>query len=277
MITGSVVLYNTPAAEVETVMKSFAPGAERKLYLVDNSPVRRDDLAFLESVTGVEYIRTGANLGYGRANNIAIDRALKEGSSYHVVLNPDLRFDPSVLDELVAYAESHPDVVYMLPKVVNGEGEVQRLCKLLPSPADLIFRRFFPRKGIFRRNDDRYTLAGYAYDRVIDPPCLSGCFMFMRGSTLRENDLRFDERFFMYCEDFDLMRRLHRCGKTVCYPFVSILHKESKASYRNGRMLAAHIVSACKYFNKYGWFRDPERDEMNRRLLEEMGRVDEPA
>ena len=271
MITASVVLYNTPAGDVETVLKSFKPGLKRKLYFIDNSPAPSEELAFLKALDQVESIFTGSNLGYGKANNIAIERAIAEEAEYHAVLNPDLRFEPEILDELAAYADAHPDVMYMLPEVVNREGEVQRLCKLLPTPADLIFRRFFPQKGIFRTNNDRYTLAGFGYDRIIDPPCLSGCFMFLRVDALREHDLRFDERFFMYCEDFDLIRRLHRIGKTVYYPAVSVVHTNSKASYRNGRMLAAHIVSACKYFNKYGWFRDAERDRMNRKILEELG------
>ena len=270
MITASVVLYNTPAREVETILKSFAPGPERKLFFIDNSPAFREELSFLKSLNNVDYLFTGANLGYGKANNIGIEKAIAEGSEYHVVLNPDLQFEPEILDELETYADAHPDVVYMLPEVLNEEGEVQRLCKLLPTPADLIFRRFFPQRGIFARSNERYTLADSGYDRIIDPPCLSGCFMFMRVHALEEHALRFDERFFMYCEDFDLIRRLHRVGRTIYYPAVHIIHRESKASYKNGKMLAAHIVSACRYFNKYGWFRDPERDEMNRSILDEL-------
>ena len=277
MITASVVLYNTPLPEVETIRKSFAPGPDRELIFIDNSPVSREELAYLKDLEHVTYLFSGANLGYGKANNIGIEQAVRSGADYHAVLNPDLRFCPEILDELASYADVHPDVVYMLPKVISEEGEVQRLCKLLPTPADLIFRRFFPRKGIFRANDDRYTLAGSGYDRIIDPPCLSGCFMFLRVKTLREHDLRFDERFFMYCEDFDLIRRLHRVGKTVYYPSVSIVHTNSKASYKNGRMLAAHIASACKYFNKYGWFRDAERDRMNRKILDELEKAGETA
>ena len=270
MITASVVLYNTPAREVETILKSFAPGPERKLFFIDNSPAFREELSFLKSLNNVDYLFTGANLGYGKANNIGIEKAIDEGAEYHVVLNPDLQFEPEILDELAGYADAHPDVVYMLPEVLSEEGEIQHLCKLLPAPADLIFRRFFPQKGMFARSNDRYTLADSGYDHIIDPPCLSGCFMFIRVRTLKEHALRFDERFFMYCEDFDLIRRLHRVGKTVYYPPAHIVHRETKASYKNGKMLAAHIVSACRYFNKYGWFRDPERDEMNRSILDEL-------
>ena len=94
--------------------------------------------------------------------------------------------------------------------------------------------------------------------------------MFLRNSTLKENNIFFDDRFFMYFEDFDLIRRLHRVGKTIFYPDVSIIHDHEKESYKSKKMLMVHIKSAIKYFNKYGWFIDKERRLMNKRILEEM-------
>ncbi|MBQ6372132.1 MAG: glycosyltransferase family 2 protein [Oscillospiraceae bacterium] len=270
MITASVVLYKTPREEVDTVIKSFAPRSERKLFLLDNSPEYNEAFDQIRELPDVEYIFSGENLGYGRANNKGIEKALAAGSDYHIVMNPDLKFEPDIINRLSEFADTDPDIVYILPKVVDEAGRVQHLCKLLPTPADLIFRRFFPDKGVFRKNNERYVLASFSYDRVIDPPCLSGCFMFMRTKTLKEHGLRFDERFFMYCEDFDLIRRLHRVGKTLYYPEVTVIHKQSRASYFDREMLRAHIVSACRYFNKYGWFIDRERREMNRKILREL-------
>ena len=94
--------------------------------------------------------------------------------------------------------------------------------------------------------------------------------MFMRVSALRENDIFFDERYFMYLEDFDLMRRLHRVGKTIFYPDVSIIHNHAKESYKSKKMLKIYIQSAIKYFNKFGWFFDRERRLMNKQILKEI-------
>lgn len=94
--------------------------------------------------------------------------------------------------------------------------------------------------------------------------------MFMRLSTLKENNLFFDERFFMYCEDFDLIRRIHCVAKTVYYPNVSIVHNHTKESYKNRKMLMTHIKSAIKYFNKFGWLFDKERNQMNNKILKEI-------
>lgn len=268
MITASIVLYNTDIKLLKRVIDSYSPGTERRLYLIDNSSNKctsiYDDNEYIDYI---DYIYVGKNIGYGSGHNIGIQKAIKEKSKYHVVLNPDLVFESSVIDELEKYADLNEDVVYMLPKVTYPNGELQYLCKLLPTPFDLIFRRFLPNKGIIKKMNDRYILKDSGYNKIMNPPCLSGCFMFMRTKTLEENELYFDERFFMYCEDFDLMRRLHRVGKTLFYPYVTIIHDHARASYKNKKLLFEHIKSACKYFNKYGWMFDKERNVENKFML----------
>ena len=74
----------------------------------------------------------------------------------------------------------------------------------------------------------------------------------------------------MYLEDFDLIRRLHRVGKTIFYPYVTIIHDHARDSYTSKKMLKLHIISAIKYFNKYGWFFDKERRKMNAQILKEI-------
>lgn len=267
MITASLVLYNTNPDLVKEVLHSYMPDSSRFLYIIDNSENRTD--AYL-NLRNVEYIYNASNLGYGTAHNIGIEKAIEMNSSYHIVLNPDISFKTGIIDELVSYADEHRDVVYILPKVIYPNGELQYLCKLLPTPFDLLFRRFLPQIGIIRKWNDRYTLRKYGYDEIINPPCLSGCFMFMRVSSLHENNLKFDDRFFMYFEDFDLIRRLHRVGKTIFYPYVSIVHNHAKDSYKNRKMLFFHVQSACKYFNKYGWLIDGERKRVNEIIQKEV-------
>lgn len=270
MITASIVLFNTPVNQINTVLDSYAPSSNRKLYLIDNSNCFNEDYLFLSNIYGVEYVFNNKNVGYGQAHNIAIKKAIQEKSDYHIVLNPDLKFESWIVNRLEEYADAHLDVVYMLPKVKYPNGEIQYLCKLLPTPLDLFLRRFLPQnKSVIKRND-KYTLKNFGYNRIINPPCLSGCFMFMRTSVLEQYSLFFDNRFFMYFEDFDLIRRLHRIGKTIYYPDVEIIHNHMQMSYKNMGMLRMHIISACKYFNKYGWFFDGERKKVNKIILNEI-------
>ena len=274
-ITASIVLFNTPRTQIDTVLKSvFESGCVEILYIIDNSP--SDKWRILENRnegdnckdTKIRYIHN-ENLGYGASHNLAMQEAIESGSVYHIVLNPDISFGTEVLPALTHFMEENKDASYVLPKVVYPDGEIQYLCKLLPTPGDLIFRRFLPKSWGKKRND-RYCLKMSGYDKVINPPCLSGCFMFLRLSTLQEHNIFFDEGYFMYCEDFDLMRRLHRVSKTLYFPDVQIVHDHQKESYKNKKMLIAHIKSAMRYFGKYGWWFDRERQAMNKRVLGEI-------
>lgn len=270
MISAAVVLYRNRQEQIAKVIESYCPCRQRLLFLIDNDPESGGQFAELARKEGISYIPSSKNLGYGRAHNIGIERAIALGSVYHIVLNPDVCFSPKVIDSLADYAGQHSSTVCLQPKILYPDQRLQCLCKLLPTPWDLLLHRFLPNSGVFRTINERYILMHSGYRHVMNPPSLSGCFLFLRTETLRQQNLRFDERFFMYCEDVDFVRRLHRCGETEYVPFVQIIHDFEGASHKSLRMLLVHTHSAIVYFNKYGWFFDRERTQMNRRILEEI-------
>jgi GT2 family glycosyltransferase len=157
-----------------------------------------------------------------------------------------------------------------MPKVLYPDGEIQHLTKLVPSPFDLIFRRFIPLKSWKEKRNFKYELRFSGYDKIANVPYLSGCFMFLRIEAL-QNVGMFDERFFMYPEDIDLTRRIHKKYKTIYYPFVSIVHEHEKASFKSFKMMKIHMFNMIKYFNKWGWFFDSERKLFNKQILDELG------
>lgn len=264
-ITASIVAYKNDFALLTRVMKSFLDTRLNvKLYLVDNSPT--DAIKKLCVDERVEYIFNGANTGYGAAHNVAINRVL-EGSKYHLVLNPDVYFSRGTAEKIFEFMNSNVDVGLVMPKILYPDGTVQHLCKLLPAPFDLIFRRFVPFRKIIERRNDVYELRLSGYDRLMDVPYLSGCFMFIRTSAFKKAGC-FDERFFMYLEDTDLSRRINQHCRTVYYPEAAVYHAYQKGSYKNKRLLYYHVSSAIKYFNKWGWFFDKQRNEINRKTLD---------
>jgi len=99
-------------------------------------------------------------------------------------------------------------------------------------------------------------------------PFLSGCFMFFRTQVLKDIGL-FDENIFMYMEDIDINRRIHAKYKTIYYPNVSVYHEYERGSHKNLRLLRISIESSIKYFNKWGWFFDKQRNIMNNKILED--------
>jgi GT2 family glycosyltransferase len=160
---------------------------------------------------------------------------------------------------------NNTDIGHLMPKVLYPDGQIQYLCKLIPTPFDLIFRRFLPENWTKKRRD-KFELRASGYSKIMDVPYLSGCFMFLRTKALEEIGL-FDERFFMYPEDIDLTRRIHRKYRTVFYPEVSVIHNHAQSSYKSLRMLWIHISNMIKYFNKWGWIFDNERKKINKAIL----------
>ena len=124
MLTTSIVIYNTPRAQIERVLNSISnSNSINFVYVIDNSP-SDENKAYFESCPLkdiIEYI-PHENTGYGSTHNIAIKKAIESGADYHIVLNPDIYFESEVLPELVSFMDSNTDVGYILPKVTYPDG-----------------------------------------------------------------------------------------------------------------------------------------------------------
>lgn len=266
-ITASLVLYKTPISELKLVCQSLLQNSDliSEIFLIDNSP--DDTLKNIIIHEKVKYLFVGRNLGYGTGHNIAIKKII-DGSDFHLALNADIYFSENVLPELINYLQKNSDVGLILPKVLSPNGEIQYLAKLIPTPFNLLIRLVLP-QNFFKEKRAKYQLAFNGHSTITEAPSLSGCFMFFRVEAVKKVGL-FDERFFLYAEDFDLSRRIHEKYKTIYYPKVEITHYHHRHSYKNFKMMAIHIISTIKYFNKWGWINDPIRRKTNKRILEQL-------
>lgn len=263
MINISIVLYKHKWTQIESLVKVLlSVKSLNSLYLIDNSPAPSEEF----KQEGTIYIFTGSNRGYGAGHNIAMRKTLRTGIPYHLVINPDVELEASVVEKLLLYMEKHPAIGHIMPKVVFPDGSLQYLCKLLPTPSDLLMRRFLP-DSLTRKRMLRFEMRKTGYSKVMEVPYLSGCFMLFRTEVLKEVGL-FDERFFMYPEDIDLTRRIHRRYKTIFYPEVSVVHHHEQSSYSSKKMLMVHLINLIHYFNKWGWWFDPERSQINKRIIQ---------
>lgn len=268
-VTASVVLYNTPAHQLERLIGCVERSSIRpQLFLIDNSP-SATELPRPTSPSLI-YIRAAQNNGYGAGHNIALRKVL-ESSRFHFVLNPDIAFGPDELAKMIQFMEHNEDVGQLMPRVIYPDGSLQYLCKRIPTPADLLLRRFMvgPLEKLTEGQRGRFELRFTGYDRQMDVPYLSGCFMLFRTAALQKAGL-FDERFFMYGEDIDISRRMHANFRTLYFPGATIVHDHARESYKSLRALLVHIVNLVRYFNKWGWFRDQERTRVNRRILRQL-------
>jgi hypothetical protein len=118
--------------------------------------------------------------------------------------------------------------------------------------------------------NEYYQLKFADHSREINVPYHQGSFMFFRLECFKKVGL-FDQRFFMYPEDIDITRRMHRHYRTMYWPGVTVVHAHKAASYKSKTMLKIHMVNMVKYFNKWGWIFDSERRLWNKQLLRQLG------
>ena len=266
MLNVSIVLYQPNWKQVADLTRIFLQSDQvNNVYWIDNSPKEETDPPIESSK--IIYRYNACNIGYGAAHNIAIRESIYDNIPFHLVINPDIILTTEALDMMLAFIAQNPQVGSLMPKVIYPNGQLQYLCKLLPTPMDVLGRRFLPRKWIERRNYT-YEMRASGYNKLMNIPYLSGCFMLLRTEAVRQARL-FDERFFMYPEDMDLTRRIHRNYLTVYFPHATIIHDHARDSYKSLKMLWIHIVNMCKYFNKWGWFRDKERTLFNQTAIRE--------
>jgi GT2 family glycosyltransferase len=266
-VTASVVLYNTDSNELFRVIDSiFKTALNIKLYLIDNSLT--DNLeSFLDS--RIEYIHNPSNPGFGAAHNIAIEKASELGSKYHFIVNPDIYFEGDIISPMIEYINNNPNIGMMMPQILNLDGTVQNLPKLLPSPLSILWRKLKRPTKAYQKFINQYELRQVPRTMIYDAPVLSGCFTLLNLKAIKKVGA-YDDAFFMYFEDWDLSRRMHQCYKTVYFPLVSVYHGYDSGANKNSKLFKIFVNSAIKYFNKWGWFFDSERKKINKKALSQF-------
>lgn len=270
LVTFSLVVYKQSLDELRQVVQSVLLYASpKKLYIVDNSPTD-EARALLATDSCIVYHKMPQNVGFGRAHNWALQEALDAGSKYHYVVNPDITFNADVVTPMVEWLDAHPEVGQMMPRILYPNGDIQYLPKLMPTLFYLAKRKmhkFMPSQ--YDKWMQRFEMRKMRTDRVYDVGHVSGCFSVMRTEVLRQCGL-YDDRYFMYFEDTDLTRRIHRVARTVYFPMVAVCHDYGNGASRNPKLFFVFLASLIKFFNKWGWFFDSERKKCNKEFLSQL-------
>lgn len=260
LVSASIVLYRNNIDGLKRAINSFlSTDLSIHIYLIDNSPT--PELENIVNDDRAEYFYLNANRGFGAGHNAVLRRPHLLGK-YHIVLNPDIYFERGTVETLVEYMDNNNDVGNVMPKVIYPDGSIQYLCKLLPTPMDWIGRMFLPIKSLKDNLNYKFEMRFSGYDKEMNVPYLSGCFMFLRTSVLMDIGV-FDEGIFMYGEDTDFNRRIYQKYRTMYLPSVTIVHKHEQGSHKNFRLFWIHVKAAIYYLNKWGWFFDKDRKRIN--------------
>lgn len=241
-------------------LKETAPDFNAKIWLVDNSdkhPLTIEDCASLreelaDCATDLELIQGHGNIGYGAAHNLAIN---KSKAVFHLILNPDVVLEDNCLSSGIAYLEDNADVPMVAPAVRNTAGKKQYLCKRYPSVGLFLARGFFPAwlRRPFKKALEHFEMRDLPEDKPSKGmPIISGCFMLCRREALWQVD-GFDERYFLYFEDFDLSLRMGHEGQLAYVPAMRIQHGGGNSAGKGLAHIRMFARSGYRFFATHGW------------------------
>ncbi|MFW6092715.1 MAG: glycosyltransferase [Pseudomonadota bacterium] len=268
--SASVVTYRSDLSRFQRLIKGLIPalsdvaaryGGHAILYLVSNDgdpTFERAVVAELDEATArarervrLRTFNGHGNIGYGAAHNLAI-RATR--SRYHLILNPDVELEPEAVLAGVRYLESDADCVLAAPHGLDRSGRYLRLAKRSPGVLTLALRAAHVAAG---PAGPRRMISNYTYCDLLpaDSPqrieLASGCCMLCRTEAIKRVH-GFDERYFLFFEDFDLSKRLSRLGDLVEVPDFTIRHFGGDASRRGIVTIVRFVSSALRYFRLHG-------------------------
>lgn len=207
---------------------------------------------YLNKLPTLEIISGIKNIGYGRAHNLGI---LSSTSKYHLVLNPDVILNSDCLIEGIKHLESNKDICAVAPACKDEKGQVQYLAKRYPSVLDLALRGVAPRfiKKYFQKRLSRYEMHEVLdKESAVHVDIISGCFMLCRTEYLKKIG-GFDERYFLYFEDFALSMEMKKLGALQYLSSMKIIHYGGNTAEKGFKHIFLFIVSGIKFFNCYGW------------------------
>ena len=269
MLTASCVLYNPDSKMLEHTLDSLnmamqklsddgligGDNLQQSLYIINNSDTALCDFYNENRLTNWNVLERSkhGNIGYGAGHNISIREV---ESKYHLVLNPDVIIHEESLLKAIQYMDEHPDVVLLSPFSSEPEsGQLQYLCKGFPSVAVLALRfidnsvlnKMF--RSILARYEERQRIKA---NKLFNAEIVSGCFMLFRTDALKRLG-GFDERYFLYFEDFDLSIRARRLGAVIYHPEVKIMHYGGGVGRKGWTHIQQFLGSAKLFFDQYGW------------------------
>ena len=246
------VLDALSAAINETVSNNLVTA--HSVVIVDNG----DDSDFLrETVKQFDTLQcriidNSQNTGFASGHN----RALQDcDADIHLILNPDALLAPDALSVGLSYLEKNPETVLISPYAENPDGSQAYLCKRYPTVLDLFIRGFLP-ASLRRRAATR--LARYecqdfsATEATKGVPIVSGCCMLLRTSAIRSID-GFNEKYFLYFEDFELSLKIAVLGSIDYLPDMRIVHHGGMASRKGLKHIGMFCKSAFTFFRQNGW------------------------
>ena len=216
-------------------------GIESEVFVVDNHSDDDSVEVISRDYAWVHLINNRENLGFSKANNIAIRQAQGE---YILLLNPDTVVAEETLKGVIDFMDQHPKAGGAGVRMHNADGT------LAPES-----RRAIPTPFVAARKmlgfTKRYYMSYLSWDAPAQIEVVSGAFMLLRHKAIYEVGM-LDEDFFMYGEDIDLSYRLLQGGWQNWYlPYDIVHYKGQSTSKSDFRYVHVFYQAMLIFFHKH--------------------------
>ncbi len=228
-------------------------GVRLETIVVDNASTDGAADMVADEFPEVVLHRNAANLGFARANNQAAARAR---GRYLFFLNNDTLLPPGTLRRLVEYAEAHPEVGLIGPRLRDSQGQPQVSYRLRPTVATLLHRTSLLRwTGLLRRAYHRYRRLEFDAETTRAVDVLMGAAMLLPREVFFGCG-GWDEEFVFGGEDLDLSTRVGRRYRVIYHPRVEILHYGRVSTRQHiGFASSQMAIGFLRYLRKSGYSR----------------------
>ncbi len=220
-----------------------------EVFVVDNDSEDDSVRMVREEFPQVKLSALNENLGFGKANNIALREATGE---YLLLLNPDTIVAEDTLEKMVEFMRTHPKAGMSGCKLLNADGSFQLSCRRgFPTPWASFTKLFglsalFPNSKLFAQ----YNLTYLPVNETYEVDALGGAFMLLSREAY-EKTQGFDEDYFMYGEDLDLCFRVKKAGLAVYYaPVTATIHFKGESTKRSAMNEVKVFYDAMHIFIK---------------------------
>lgn len=242
-----IVHYRTPEDTVKAAQAVAGVWPAAEVLVVDNASGDRVEAQLTRQVPATRLVRESVNRGYGAACN----RGARETSRpYLLMLNSDTCVRPGAVEALVAALDRDPRAAAVGPRLVHPDGSLQRSIRRLPTP----WKIFCESSGLAflsggRRPFEGHTATRQDHARPRAVEALMGAALLVRRSAFEEVG-GFDEGFFLYAEETDLMARWREKGWRILYePAAAVVHAGGRSG---GDRLFGHLhASLVRYTAKH--------------------------
>lgn len=213
----------------------FLKPDDYRVYAFDNSApdfTANRDILNLPPYQFIKYLNFGRNLGFGRAYNILIESALRDGAEYFFIINPDTVLDPAAIKELVATLDNDGSLASASPKILRWDFVARSKTRIIDS-CGLVLKSGLNFSDLGQGQEDRGQFDGAA---ILAPTGAAGLFRLSALKNIAERrgqsdrNQYFDERFFMYKEDCDLAYRLFTAGYKSRLVAASLIYHDRTAA-----------------------------------------------